>query len=262
MANAKINTITIETPVQEVVTVIKKEEKQTGVSLELSMAEAETLRVILQHVGGDPKNSPRKYADRLRRALSAAGVVLDKGHYVVSNWEGIMFADYPKATKKAPEEKPVEAAPAPQEPRKFQKGDKVRVVSVEAGYLYFSKGDVGIVVGHAPSGNPQVNFNQPENANVYGDGLWWAGEINGNSTLELVTEDTKRVPKVGDTIRFLDNYASVFKAGQTGKVEKVLDNGETLYGTGIEQANTFWIDTHKGRYELVNVDHIETARAA
>ena len=44
------------------------------IQLDLSMDEAETLRSVLAHVGGDIVNSRRKYTDRISAALSIANV--------------------------------------------------------------------------------------------------------------------------------------------------------------------------------------------
>lgn len=50
------------------------EEGVLGVTLELSQAEARTLRVILHHVGGCPATTARRYAQSMILALDEAGV--------------------------------------------------------------------------------------------------------------------------------------------------------------------------------------------
>jgi hypothetical protein len=49
-----------------------KEEKK--VSLEMSENEAKFLMFLFQFIGGDPKDTPRKYSDSIRNALWVAGV--------------------------------------------------------------------------------------------------------------------------------------------------------------------------------------------
>lgn len=113
MAKAQINKMVIETPVQVTVTQMKTEEKQTGVRLDLTMAEAETLRVILHRIGGNSQKSPRKYTQRIVDALSDAGVVWDSEHYAVEEERGaIYFLNYPKASKVAPVD-PLKGEPEP-----------------------------------------------------------------------------------------------------------------------------------------------------
>lgn len=100
MAKAQINKMVIETPVQVTVTQMKTEEKQTGVRLDLTMAEAETLRVLVGAMHGSTVNSPTKYALRIYDALKAAGVAYEPDHYRITGHLG--FMDYPKDTKVAP----------------------------------------------------------------------------------------------------------------------------------------------------------------
>lgn len=51
------------------------------VTVEMSEAEAQTLRIICGHIGGDPNNSRRKHIDALYRALSHAGILCDYDSY-------------------------------------------------------------------------------------------------------------------------------------------------------------------------------------
>lgn len=75
----------------------------------------------------------------------------------------------------------------------------------------------------------------------------------GQETLKGIAGGTKVSPsikrgpvaKVGDTIRFTTNYASVFKAGETGVVEEIQNEGRVLYGTGVEREKKFWIATEE-----------------
>jgi hypothetical protein len=52
----------------------KKTDETYKVKLTLTKAEAETLHIILGLVGGNPVNSPRKYADSIQEALDKIGV--------------------------------------------------------------------------------------------------------------------------------------------------------------------------------------------
>ena len=51
-----------------------REIKQTAYCLELTKEEAETLDMILNRVGGDPKKSRRGYAENIRQALKRIGI--------------------------------------------------------------------------------------------------------------------------------------------------------------------------------------------
>jgi len=64
--------------------------------LELSWSEAEALRFVLQHVGGCPERSGRKYIQNIDEALSDARVPDGMNTYQLNpkckNSEGIFFA--------------------------------------------------------------------------------------------------------------------------------------------------------------------------
>lgn len=115
MAKAQINKMVIETPVQVTVTEMKTEEKQTGVRLDLTMAEAETLHVIVGNFLGSTINSPRKYTTRIFTALGEAGVAYEPDHYVVKGY--FEFEDFPKVVKgEIPAAAPVAPAAATPDP--------------------------------------------------------------------------------------------------------------------------------------------------
>ena len=96
------------------VIVIKPEQVVPAVTeekivLELSKDEAETLREILQYVGGDPTYSPRKHAESLLKALRDAGVgriaKVDKDGLRTENvleegYNNLFFLNYSKFTKR------------------------------------------------------------------------------------------------------------------------------------------------------------------
>lgn len=58
-----------------------------GVNLTLSQDEAETLRLILGHVGGSTHDTPRKHTDAVMEALKAAGIRTPATKY---NLEGVL----------------------------------------------------------------------------------------------------------------------------------------------------------------------------
>jgi len=83
MANAQIETKQI---------VVKQDVEV--VNLELSVAEAATLAIILHHVGGSPYKTTRCYADNIRQALCAAGVPApSQTHYVEYERADISFSE-------------------------------------------------------------------------------------------------------------------------------------------------------------------------
>lgn len=65
MAKAKLVT-------EEIETVVKTKEER--VNLSLTMVEARTPYDILQRIGGDPKNTARKYVDEISNSLREAGI--------------------------------------------------------------------------------------------------------------------------------------------------------------------------------------------
>lgn len=65
------------------------------INLELTKEEAETLRFILNRIGGTPSNSPRKHADSITTALRHVGIQLPKLG-VNDSWDNkIFFTEYP-----------------------------------------------------------------------------------------------------------------------------------------------------------------------
>lgn len=69
----------------------------TTVTLELSEAEVYTLRVILAKIGGS-MTSPRRHAETISEALSAAGVpdfTTVPEYRLMDPSPGIFFSDYP-----------------------------------------------------------------------------------------------------------------------------------------------------------------------
>lgn len=51
-------------------------QKSTVIKLYLSQKEAQTLLIIMNRIGGDPKTSLRKHADSIREALIHVGVTV------------------------------------------------------------------------------------------------------------------------------------------------------------------------------------------
>lgn len=48
-------------------------------TIEMSEIEAQTLRILCQHAGGDPHHSRRKHMDALDKALHLAGILCYEG---------------------------------------------------------------------------------------------------------------------------------------------------------------------------------------
>ena len=61
-------------------------------SLDLTGPEAETLRAILERIGGNPDHSRRQYADSIRVALDSVGVPKDTDD-IHSTQRAIYFLD-------------------------------------------------------------------------------------------------------------------------------------------------------------------------
>jgi hypothetical protein len=65
------------------------------VTLEMSEVEASTLMVILDHINGDPKNSPRKWSDEVYFALVGATDLEPEflpQHALMANHEALGFS--------------------------------------------------------------------------------------------------------------------------------------------------------------------------
>jgi hypothetical protein len=72
---AKANKIVKHVPTTVTKTVMVEE--TVGITLELSVEEAEAIAAVLYRVGGDPNTSRRGLTDRVSNALHGAGVKLD-----------------------------------------------------------------------------------------------------------------------------------------------------------------------------------------
>lgn len=72
----------------------KVEEKVTGVVIELTLEEAETLRGVCKHIGGCPINSPRKHIDSISAVLDKAGICKTKELKRKSHADYIAFEEY------------------------------------------------------------------------------------------------------------------------------------------------------------------------
>jgi hypothetical protein len=69
------------------------------IQLDLSDGEVDLLRTLLDYVGGSPTDSPRKYADRMIKALDAAGVPqaeeMDANNLIIlQQGTGVTFRNY------------------------------------------------------------------------------------------------------------------------------------------------------------------------
>lgn len=69
---AKATSITTEMPVTKTITTY---EYRKIITLELSVQEAQALRMVCSLVGGDPETSSRKYINAIRDALDKEGTV-------------------------------------------------------------------------------------------------------------------------------------------------------------------------------------------
>lgn len=85
---------------QRTTEIVRQPKRVKRVQLTLTEGEADFLLALMAHVGGDQKKSPRKYAIRIREALSRALGIDYKGTDAYQLSEGrIKFSDYadPKA---------------------------------------------------------------------------------------------------------------------------------------------------------------------
>jgi transcription antitermination factor NusG len=202
---------------------------EDGVTLHLTMAEAETLNRVLYRISGSEKNSPRKYAERVIVALGAAGVRYDPAHYALKEPtpHTLTFLDYPpkapKVPPKAPEVKPVEAVKSVA--TKFQVGDRVKVVDA-APYATLKAGDTGTIVlerkGSAGDWefNVAVDEHRPGMIGTYG---------LSSKNLELVSQEPRKA-RVGDIVEFLREYAGAYPKGYQFVVTDTVHGGATLIG--------------------------------
>jgi hypothetical protein len=205
MANARKH---IETERKEVVKV--KEISQEMVTLVMTKAEAETLRVILGRVGGNPEKSPRRYAARIFAALGDAGVAWETDHYKTDPSSSIHFLNYPQKAKKAPEV--VLQAAAPRGPRV---GD---TIEFRTNYAGVAKKGEHMVITKCPADGYTV-----ESGVVFGitngGNNCWIGPVN----YRLIPAEELLKLEVGARIEMLEDHGSARK-GLQGTIMRITDS--------------------------------------
>lgn len=212
----EINTHTRVREVRETETV----EEVTGVTLELTLEEARTLRTLTGAIRGGSEDTLRQYTDTVWAALEQAGVGRYGGYFgpysnavleVVPTFkEGSHLAEV--YDERLPKSVRVEET-RPEVPE-FKEGDYVEVLYVpHSGCPFYNKGDVGKVVETIAEGSYKVDFNNCGNATVFGGGQWFVSgarlkRVNGPNTPQLSVGSkikvTEAVPpcayKEGDTL--------------------------------------------------------------
>ena len=209
MAKAEIKTQTIETTVMVQVPQVKTEVQQTGVKLDLTMAEAETLRTLIYAtVVGSLTKSPRKYLNRIEEALQDAGVLSDSSHYRFSG--KVACVDYPSEKKASKitgktadlvivdDLSDLEVPPvAPKKGDEPKVGDRIEITAspYDEHARFYVVGNIGTIKAVLGGGQVDAEF---------GTGKWTVGHRPGSCFKVLPPEAPEAPPRefqVGDKVR-------------------------------------------------------------